>query len=321
MKLVTIDAPPAGRAGALIGDDILDLGRAASAIPIAGWIPHSVRRILEGGDDALDIVRRVVDKAAGGKGGLGAQLRETGALTPAASTKLLAPIPDPAYIWSCGMNYGEHLKEMNTPIHDQPTGFVKSPHAITGPGAPIVLPRQCAEMVDFEGEFSFVFGRDCYNVGEAEALDYVAGYTIVNDVSARDWVAPVQAANGNMAAIHAWELNILGKQLPTFCPMGPVMVTRDEIKDPHDLDLKTTLNGKIMQSTNTSDLVFKLPRLIAHFSRWLRFRPGDVVTTGSPSGVGYGRKPKLFMKPGDIVAVTVEGIGTLSNPIVAQQRP
>jgi 2-keto-4-pentenoate hydratase/2-oxohepta-3-ene-1,7-dioic acid hydratase in catechol pathway len=317
MKLVTIDAPGGGRAGALIGDDILDLGRAAPAIPIAAWIPASVRRILEGGDEGLDIVRRVVDKAAGGKAGIAAQLCESGALTPASATKLMAPIPDPSCIWSCGMNYGEHLKEMNTPIPDQPTGFVKSSNAIIGPGAPIVLPKQCPEMVDFEGEFSFVIGRECHNVSEAEAMDYVAGYTIVNDVSARDWVAGVFAVSGTMPAIHAWELNILGKQLPTFSPMGPVMVTRDEIKDPHDLDLKTTLNGQVMQSTNTDDLVFGLPRLIAHFSRWMRFRPGDVFTTGSPSGVGYGRKPKLFMKAGDTVAVTVEGVGTLSNPIVA----
>jgi 2-keto-4-pentenoate hydratase/2-oxohepta-3-ene-1,7-dioic acid hydratase in catechol pathway len=318
MRLVTIDAPGGGRAGALIGDDILDLGRAAPAIPIAGWIPASVRRILEGGDEGLDIVRRVIDKA-NGKSAIAAHLREQGALTPASSTRLMAPIPDPSCIWSCGMNYGEHLKEMNTPIPDQPTGFVKSSSAIIGPGAPIVLPKQCPEMVDFEGEFSFVIGRECHNVGEAEAMDYVAGYTIVNDVSARDWVAGVFAVSGTMPAIHAWELNILGKQLPTFSPMGPVMVTRDEIKDPHDLDLKTTLNGQVMQSTNTDDLVFGLPRLIAHFSRWMRFRPGDVFTTGSPSGVGYGRKPKLFMKPGDTVAVTVEGVGTLSNPIVASR--
>ena len=317
MKLVTIDAPPAGRAGALIGDDILDLGRVAPAIPIAGWIPTSVKRILEGGEEAIDIVRRVVDQAAAGKDGLGAQLRELGAITPAGATSLLAPIPDPTCIWSCGLNYGEHLKEMNTPAPDQPTGFVKSTHAITGPDKPIILPKQCPEMVDFEGEFSLVFGRDCHNVGEAEAMDYVVGYTIINDVSARDWVAPVFQANGAMPAIQAWERNILGKQLPTFAPMGPVMVTADEIKDPHDLDLKTTLNGTIMQSTNTDDLYFKLPRLISHFSRWLKFRPGDIITTGSPSGVGYGRNPKVFMKAGDTVAVTVEGIGTLTNPIVA----
>ncbi|HEX7007474.1 MAG TPA: fumarylacetoacetate hydrolase family protein [Alphaproteobacteria bacterium] len=318
MKLVTIDAPPAGRPGVVVGDEILDLGRAAPAIPIAGWIPASVRRILEGGDEALDIVRRVADKAERGKGGVAAQLRELGAFMPLDSTPLLAPIPDCAYIWSCGLNYGEHLREMNTPFPDQPTGFVKSSHAITGPAKPIVLPKQCPEMVDFEGEFSLVFGRDCHNVGEAEALEYVAGYTVVNDVSARDWVAPVFEAKGNMPAIQAWERNILGKQFPTFCPMGPVLVTRDEIKDPHDLDLKTTLNGEVMQDTNTSDLVFKLPQLIAHFSRWLRFRPGDIITTGSPSGVCYGRNPKVFMKAGDTIAVTVEGIGTLSNPVVAQ---
>jgi 2-keto-4-pentenoate hydratase/2-oxohepta-3-ene-1,7-dioic acid hydratase in catechol pathway len=154
-------------------------------------------------------------------------------------------------------------------------------------------------------------------VSEADAMDYVAGYTIANDVSARDWVGPVFAAEKPFDAISAWDRNLLGKQLPTFCPCGPVITTKDEIVDPHDLQMTTRLNGEVMQSSKTDDLIFNLPQIISYFSKYYRFSPGDIVTTGSPPGVGAGRKPPVFMKPGDVVEVEIEGIGTLSNPIAA----
>ena len=172
-------------------------------------------------------------------------------------------------------------------------------------------------MVDYEAELSFVFGRTCHNVGVGEAMDYVAGYTIANDVSARNWVGEVMAAQGVFPAAQAWERNIMGKNFPTFTPCGPVIVTADEIADPHDLDLSLTLNGTVMQATKTDDLIFDLPQIIAYFSQWYRFQPGDIVTTGTPAGVGFGRDPKVFLKPGDTVAVTISGIGTLQNPVVA----
>lgn len=315
MKLVTIDVPPNGRAGAVIGAEIVDLGCAARATGIAPWLPESVRAILAGGVEALDGARRIVDAVAGGREGERERLREDGALRPIAAIRLLAPIPDPALLLSCGMNYGAHLKEMNTPVPKQPTAFIKLASSITGPGWPILVPPQCPDMIDFEGEFSFVLGRSCHNVSAAEAMECVAGYTIVNDVSARDWVAGFFVSEGRMEAMHSWELNILGKQLPSFSPMGPVLVTKDEVPDPHRLHLETRLNGRIMQDTNTDDLVFKIPALIEHYSRWYRFRAGDVVTTGSPSGVGFARNPKVFMKPGDTIAITVEGVGTLENPV------
>ena len=170
-------------------------------------------------------------------------------------------------------------------------------------------------MIDFEGEFCFIFAKECNNVNEAEAMDYVAGYTIANDVSARDWVPEVFAAEGTFPAIQAWERNIMGKQLPGFTPCGPYLVTKDEIKDPHDLKLETRLNGEVMQSTSTNDLIFKIPQIIAYFSQWYRFQAGDIVTTGSPAGVGFGRDPKLFMKPGDKIEIEIEKIGILSNTI------
>lgn len=195
-------------------------------------------------------------------------------------------------------------------ITEEPKAFIKNVNCVVGPDTAIVLPPQCPDMVDFEGEFSIVFGVPCHNVSEAEAMATVAGYTIINDVSARDWVKSFTKTGDP-------DVNRMGKQLPTFCPMGPAIVTSDEIADPHDITLTTTLNGKVMQSAHTSDLIWTIPALISYFSRWYPFQPGDILTTGSPAGVGYGREPKVFMRPGDEVAITVTGVGTLRNKIVA----
>jgi 2-keto-4-pentenoate hydratase/2-oxohepta-3-ene-1,7-dioic acid hydratase in catechol pathway len=215
------------------------------------------------------------------------------------------------------MNYHAHLQEMNSAVPDYPTSFVKNSNAVIGPGAPIVLPASHPDMVDWEGEFSVVIGRPCHAVAELDALNYVAGYTLINDVSARDWVGPVSEASAVMSGVLAWERNLLGKQFPTFCPMGPVLTTKDEIPDPGFVELTTKLNGKTMQSANTDDLVFGVRELIAYYSQWYQFRPGDIITTGSPSGVGFGRNPKIFMHAGDRIEIHASGIGTLSNPVVA----
>ena len=314
MQLVTLAARPG--AGVILGAEIVDLVRCRDAVIAARLVPDTVRGILEAGDGALDLVRRVVDDIASKKS-LADQLCEAGALVPRAGARLLAPLTDPSLILSCGMNYREHLREMNTPVPEYPTSFTKNNAGIVGPDAPIVLPPSNPDMVDWEGEFSVVIGRSCHRVGEAEALDYVAGYTLINDVSARDWVAPIFQSKALMDGILAWERNLLGKQFPTFCPMGPVLATRDEIRDPDDVQIETRLNGAVMQSAHTSDLVFGVRKLIAYYSQFYRFRPGDVITTGSPSGVGYGRNPKVFMHAGDRIEVSATGIGVLANPVVA----
>jgi len=308
----------AGRSGAAvgIGAEILDLAGAAEAVPAARALPHSVRGLLEGGEEMLAQARRVIDQVASGAA-LGERLRDSGALIARDRARLLAPIPDPGFILSCGMNYHAHLREMKSAVPATPASFAKSAAAIIGPGAPIRLPKSHPNMVDWEGEFCAVIGKPCHAVAEAEALDHVAGYTLVNDVSARDWVAPVFKATGTMGPIMAWEHNLLGKQFPTFCPMGPALVTREEIRDPHDVSLRTTVNGAVMQSANTNDLVFNVAQLIAYYAQFYLLRPGDVITTGSPAGVGYGREPKLFLRAGDTVEVSATGIGTLSNPVVA----
>jgi len=151
----------------------------------------------------------------------------------------------------------------------------------------------------------------------AELKDVVGGYTLINDISARDWVAPIFSATGTMGPILAWEHNVLGKQFPTFCPLGPVLATKDEIPDPQRVQLTTLVNGEIMQSASTDDLVFGVARVIAHFSQYYCFRPGDVISMGTPAGVGYGRNPKRFLRAGDVVEVRADGVGALLNPIAA----
>lgn len=321
MKLLTIDAPPDGRPGVLTGDDeVLDLLSVAGDEGVGRWIPSSVRGILEAGAQGLDAVRGIVARVETCTGGERDGLRETGALRPFASTPLMAAVPDPWLILSEGLNYGAHLAEMNnTPKPPYPTAFIKTRASLTGSGKPIIVPSQCPDRIDYEGEFTAVIGRTCHNVSEADALNYVAGYTIVNDVSARDWVPEFRDAEGNFRAIHAWERNIMGKNLPSFSPCGPVIATADEIADPHNLQLTTTLNGKVMQSTKTDDLVFNVPQIVSYFSKWYRFQPGDLITTGSPAGVGFGRNPQVFMKPGDLIEIEVEGIGKLSNRLVAAE--
>ena len=313
MHLVTLNMGGRLSPGLFVGDAVLDIPTSAPVLPEARSFAPSLRGILEAGDAGLEALARLRDRAERAQ----AALIECGALVPRTHARLAAPVPDTAMVLSAGMNYHEHLKEMKTPAPATPAAFVKSNAAIVGPGEPIVLPASHPDMVDWEGEFSAVFHKPCHRVRAAEALDYIAGYTLVNDVSARDWVAPVFKAQGVMGPIAAWEHNLLGKQFPSFCPFGPTIATKDEIGDPNNVQLTTTLNGRVMQSANTDDLVFPLARLIEYYSQFYRFRPGDVITTGSPSGVGYGRDPKLFMRAGDTVCVTVEAIGALANPVVA----
>ena len=307
MKLVTIEAWPAGRTGALLGEEVLDFALAAPSLPLANYVPSAMPALLAGGAEGLDVVRRVIDAAAGQT----ARLREAGALKPLAAIKLMAPVPRPGILLSHGRAYKSHLREMNrTQPAENPSAFMKNVNSIVGTGTPIRLPPQCADMVDQEAEFSIVFGAPCHNIGEDEAMACVAGYTMINDVSARNWVENFQKTGDP-------DLNRMGKQLPGFTPMGPVIATKDEIPDPHDVTVRSMINERVMQDAHTSDLIWTIPFLISFFARWYRFMPGDVLSTGSPAGVGYGRNPKVFLKPGDVIAVSASGVGVLSNPIVA----
>ncbi|MFI0369942.1 fumarylacetoacetate hydrolase family protein [Actinomadura sp. 1N219] len=318
MKLLTIDAGAAGHAGVLLATgEVLDLVALPASGSIARWVPPSVRGILEGGDEALGLLRKIVDSVESDDAEL-ARLREKGAVTPYGVTPLRAAVPDPALVLSTGMNYRTHLQEMrNVPAPRLPYVFVKVLETLTGHCRPIVLPRRFPDMVDWEGELTVVIGRTCHDVPEDEAMACVAGYTAANDVSARDWAAEFYAAEGRVDVVAGWGRAINGKLFPTFLPCGPVIATADEIADPHDLQLTTTVNGTVMQSASTGEMIFSVARLVSYCSQWHRLRPGDMITTGTPAGAGYARDPQVFLRPGDVVTVGIEGIGELSNPVVA----
>jgi 2-keto-4-pentenoate hydratase/2-oxohepta-3-ene-1,7-dioic acid hydratase in catechol pathway len=295
MHLVMFVKDKQPRAGVIDGEDIVDINANDRSLP------PTLKGILE--INGISKIRKI--------------LKSKKHRVPLKRAKLLPPISNPGLLLSVGMNYHEHLKEMKTPVPEQPAAFTKSVASIIASGQPILLPPACPDMVDWEGEFTVVIGKGGHRIPAAKALDHVAGYTIVNDVSARNWVAPIFASTGIMGPIHAWEANLLGKMMPTFCPMGPCLATRDEVPDPANVRIVTRLNGSVMQDANTDDLVFGVVKLIEYYSKFYRFMPGDCITTGSPSGVGYGRSPKVFMKAGDTIEVEVSGIGTLSNPVRA----
>jgi acylpyruvate hydrolase len=314
MKLVTLVDGPLGEAGVLLSEgDILVLSKAQAAL--SGSI-HSafscVRALLENG--LLSDVQKLLHKVES-DGGVRSQLLAAGAIVPG-DAPLMAPIPRPSFILAQGLAYRNHLEEMNVPLPKEPAALIKAPSSLTGSGQAIILPRDHPDMVDFEGEFCAVIGKPCYRVAAEDVYDYVAGYTIMNDVSARDWVkAALQQGQAQMEAVLSWNKNLQGKQFPTFTPLGPYLVTKDEIPDPHALQLTTRLNGEVMQHANISDLIFRIEDFIAYYSQWYRFEAGDIISTGTPGGVGQGRDPQVFMKAGDLVEVSVTSLGTLSNHV------
>jgi 2-keto-4-pentenoate hydratase/2-oxohepta-3-ene-1,7-dioic acid hydratase in catechol pathway len=221
----------------------------------------------------------------------------------------LAPVHPPLII-GIAQNYRAHALEMGGALPKQPVFFLKMPHTLLDPGKPILLPRTLrSDKVDFESELAVVIGKTCRNVSASEAPDYILGYTAANDVSARDWQK--EWGGGQFCR---------GKGFDTFCPLGPHIVTRDEIPDPGALAIKGYLNGDLMQDGHTSDLIFSVPELIAFLSGSTTLPAGTVILTGTPSGVGTARKPPLYLKPGDHYTVEIEGIGKLENP-VAEETP
>ncbi|MCE0484429.1 MAG: fumarylacetoacetate hydrolase family protein [Methylacidiphilales bacterium] len=220
---------------------------------------------------------------------------------------LLAPI-EPRVIYGIGLNYRKHAEETGAKLPEHPVVFMKSPTALQDPGQPIVLPRKLrSDQVDFEGELGVIIGYECKNVSRTEALDYVLGYTIGNDVSARDW----QKTWGGSQ----W---CRGKTFDTFCPLGPGFVTADEIKDPNNLTITTRVNGATMQQSNTKDMIFHVAQLIEFLSGSTTLEPNTIILTGTPEGVGMSRKPPVYLKPGDVVEIEIEGIGVLRNPVVEE---
>ncbi len=205
-----------------------------------------------------------------------------------------------------GKNYADHAREMGGEPPEIPVVFSMFPSAIIGPGDNVVLPR-ISSQVDYEAELVVVIGKPGRHIARERAMDHVFGYCCGNDISARDWQKGKPGGQ--------W---LLGKTFDTFAPLGPFLVTKDEVKDPHQLDVCCRLNGEVMQTSNTSKLIFQIDFLISHLSQFITLAPGDLIFTGTPPGVGAGRKPPLFLKPGDTVEVEIESVGVLANPIVAE---
>jgi acylpyruvate hydrolase len=319
MKLVTLLSPDKGHPGVIIGQHVLDFVLAAAIIPGARLLPSSVRAILQTEHEGLTLVRKIAETVESERS-LWDRLLEAGALVARDRARLMAPIPDPTLILSVGTNYRSHQAEMGGKGPSAPGAFIKCNGSIIGTGDAIVLPPSNSQMVDFEGEFCVVIGKTCERVAERDAMQYVAGYTLANDVSARDWVPHMRtaAAAADITAFNQASLyNINGKNFPTFCPLGPVLVTADEIADPQAVTFKTIIDGDVMQHGDTADMIFPIAFIISEFSKFYRFNPGDVITTGSPAGAGMGRKPPRFLRPGDRVTVASEKIGALENPVVA----
>jgi 2-keto-4-pentenoate hydratase/2-oxohepta-3-ene-1,7-dioic acid hydratase in catechol pathway len=289
--------------GVLAGDDhIVNLKAAVFAYPEKLRSPiDSVIGLLRQGDQAMKDVRVVVDDLTLAITAHSQSIPE-GVVLGRSSVKLAAPILNPQKIIGVGLNYRDHCEENNLEPPHSPITFAKYPSAIIGPDEAILVHPEDTQQVDYEAELAVVMGKQARRLSEHEAMDYVAGYTIVNDVSARD----IQFAEKQ------W---VRAKSLDTFCPLGPALVTRDEVPDPHSLDITCILNGKVVQHSNTKHLLFGVPSLVSFLSRGITLLPGDIISTGTPGGVGYYRKPPLFLQPGDIVQVEIERIGILRNPV------
>jgi acylpyruvate hydrolase len=281
---------------------IINLEAAASAYPGKILSPvKSIVALLRQGDPALKAIQGLSQE-------LSVVAREDpnkipeGVVLKGSGVRLAAPILNPQKIIGIGLNYRDHCEENNIEPPKTPIAFAKFPSAIIGPDEPIDLHADVTQQVDYEAEFAFVIGKEAHRVSNEEAMDYVAGYTIVNDVSARD------LQFGEKQWVRAKSLN-------TFCPVGPALVTKDEVPDPHNLDITCLLNGNVVQHSNTKHLIFNVPYLVSFLSGSITLLPGDIVSTGTPGGVGYYRKPQLFLKRGDTVRIEIDRIGILNNRV------
>jgi len=301
MKLLTFTADGRTRLGAWHDGKVVDLNAAA-------------KLSADGPQEVAADMRRLIQAGEGGRKRAAAALAMAEGLDPVgaagvvferSAVQLEAPVTDPQKIIAIGLNYRDHCVEQDIPVPEVMTVFAKFPSALTGDGQPIKLPpADVSQQVDFEAEMAVVIGEGGVNIPESEAMRHVFGYTICHDVSARD----VQFGDGGKQWLH-------GKSFDTFAPMGPWLVTADEIADPHTLDITMDVNGQRLQDSNTKHLVFTVPYLISELSKSLTLYPGDIISTGTPGGVGVFREPPIFLKHGDVCTITVAGIGELTNPV------
>ena len=279
MKLATFTHHGKTRLGAVVGNEIADLSGAG--------LPATMLGLLEGGDAAMAIAKAALAKAP---------------RLALAEVRLEAPIARPPKILAVGLNYRAHAEECGVPIPVVPIIFNKQSTSSAGPFDVIHRPRESAQL-DYEGELAVIIGKRCRRVPAAKARSVVAGYAVANDVSVRDWQLRVPTMT-------------MGKSWDTHCPFGPWITTVDEVADPHDLALQTWVNGELRQSANTSDLIFNCDQIIEHLSTAFTLEPGDVIVTGTPSGVGLWMDPKSWLKDGDVVKIEIAGLGVIENRVI-----
>ncbi|HKX17567.1 MAG TPA: fumarylacetoacetate hydrolase family protein [bacterium] len=316
MRLVTFAARGQTRVGALEGDWIIDLTRAARAhhaakgLPRPGaracaLLPPSMTRVLAGGDEALGLAREVIAQMRAALAGPEARaLERDGVVWRSGDVRLLPPVPAPPKVLCVGRNYAEHAREGGSAPPEIPIYFGRFPHSLLGPGEPYVLPSISAQ-VDYEGELAAVIGRRGRDIPESRALDYVAGYTVFNDISIRDF----------QRRTTQW---MIGKNFDRSGPLGPALVTRDEVPDPQSLTLTVDVSGERLQEATTGIMIFSVAYLIADVSRAMTLEPGDIIATGTPSGVGFARKPPRWLRAGDTVRISITKVGVLETPVVAR---
>lgn len=291
MRLVTFEDGSGTRFGVLEGDSIRDVVTNGSDLPI------DLLDVVRGGEETLERIRQALAAAP---------------ILPVADVRLLAPIPEPAGdVIAVGRNYREHAQEFTESGFDAsekavvpayPVIFTKARSSVIGPDTPIVTSNDPTNTTDYEGEFGLVIGKETRSVLAADVFDHIFGYTIINDVTARE-----------LQSRHIqW---FVGKSPDTFCPMGPCIVTADELADLSTTELRTTVNGETRQAFSLSDMIFDIPALVVTLSEVMTLRPGDLIATGTGPGVGIGFDPPRFLESGDVVEISVDGIGTLSNPV------
>jgi 2-keto-4-pentenoate hydratase/2-oxohepta-3-ene-1,7-dioic acid hydratase in catechol pathway len=288
MKLATFDAGSGPEVGLVIGKDVARLAQL-----VGSSVPGRVRDLLSE-ERTLAEVERLNSELEAGEGR---------SLTPLAEVRLCPPILRPGKIVCLGLNYRDHAAESGAEVPSEPVVFCKAGTSVIATGEPIVLP-EVSNQVDYEVELAAIVGKRARKIPPSQAMEHVAGFTVLCDVSARDYQHDKPGGQ--------W---YLGKSFDTFCPMGPWLVTADEIPDPHDLDLSCEVSGETMQASNTSRVIFRIPQILAYLSEVFTLEPGDVVATGTPSGVGAARTPPRFLRSGDTVQCRVESVGVLQNQV------
>lgn len=285
MKLITYQSDTGPKLGAIVDDRAIDL------CAVDDTLPATMMDLLAAGEAGMAQAATAVASADAATHG-----------QPLEEVTLLPPVVRPGKVIALGRNYAAHAKEGGAEPPEYPMLFHKTATSLIGHGGTVRIPAG-TDRVDYEAELAVIIGKVCKNVEEADAFDYIAGYTVANDITARDW----QRLTTQFTA---------GKMVDTFGPLGPALVTKDEAPDPANMSVKSILNGQMMQDGNTKMMIFSVPFIVSYISKISTLEPGDVILTGTPEGVGYARKPPIYMKDGDVITIEVEGLGTLTNPLV-----